>query len=113
MRSRTAPWHQHVAFGYMHLTIKPNARLDQSTFDSCGDWEEAEDERLLVDLTDCIFVDVYAMAVLLTIVSMWCLQGDPVEIRLPVAKGTRSYWLGCTSSSSCHPRLPVARHCPS
>jgi anti-sigma regulatory factor (Ser/Thr protein kinase) len=75
----------------MHLTIRPNRRLDQSTFDNCGEWEEADDERLLVDLTNCVFVDVYAMAVLLTIVSMWCLQGDPVELRLPVRKGTRSY----------------------
>jgi hypothetical protein len=31
------------------------------------------------------------MAVLLTIMSMWVLQGDPVEFRLPKAKGTRSY----------------------
>jgi hypothetical protein len=71
--------------------IKPNARLDQETFDRSGRWDEAEEDRLVVDLTTLIFVDAYAMVVLLTIMELWALRGDPVELLLPERRGPRSY----------------------
>jgi signal transduction histidine kinase len=73
------------------LTIKPNARLDQGTFDRLGQWKEADEDRLVVDLTTLFFVDTYAMVVLLTIMTLWTRDGSRVDLSLPARTGVRSY----------------------
>jgi signal transduction histidine kinase len=101
------------------ITVKPNARLDQGTFDRSGRWEEVPEDRLVVDLTTLIFVDAYAMVVLLTIMELWARRGDPVELILPERRGTRSYLARMhffelmPEEVGCSEELPVVTEKPS
>lgn len=76
----------------MKLLIRSGARLDQGTFDHCASWQESDADVLTVDLRRCVFADAYALVFLLTIMTLWRLDGGEVRLRLPERRATQSYF---------------------
>lgn len=73
------------------LTIRPNRRLDQGTLDRLGERTGGDSELLFVDLSTVCFIDIYAMVVLLTLISLWRGAGQPVRLKVPSQGGVRNY----------------------